>query len=907
MLASATVLQSRYRIIRQIGGGGQALVYLAEDTNLGDLRAIKELTHDPNASPQERQTAYDQFQREARVLARLNHPNLARVWDHFRVGDNAYLIMDYIEGQTLQEILDQTAGFLPEAAVQRWAGQLCDVLDYLHRQHPPIIFRDLKPSNVMLDRSDTVKLIDFGIVRHFKAGQTADTVSMGTPGYAPLEQHGQGQTDARSDIYALGATLYHLVTRHEPEPAPARVLPGQPDPLQPARVHNPKTRPATEAALAKAMAVDPVQRFRSTLEMKRALMGAVSAPTPTVTIPRPAARRRIELRWPLLGLAALFVVLVWFLMGRGEPGPRPTPTVASAVVLATNTAIPMPTPTVAPTLTPEPPTPTKPSSAIVPERELIWEKDGSIMVHVPVGEFLMGSKDDPDAADDEHPQHTVYVSEFWIDKTEATNAQYRNCVEAGACRAPTTCDLGDPTYSDLSKTDHPVVCVSWQDAKAYCEWAGKRLPTEAEWEKAARGTDGRKYPWGDAFDCQRGNFDDETEIDSYVVPGGKGCDGYVRTAPVGSFASGASPYGVLDMAGNVWEWCQDWYDEDYYASSPQHDPEGPSSGSRRVVRGGSWRYYVRFVRAALRLKAVSGDRNDLRGFRCVSQSPLLSSTVTPTAIATPTTMLTPTPTVTPTPTNTPTATAMPTPTPTPAAMVHVPTGEFLMGSKDDPDANDDEYPHTVYVSEFWIDKTEVTNEQYRQCVETGTCRAPTTCDWGEPTYSDSSKADHPVVCVFWEDARTYCEWAGKRLPTEAEWEKASRGMDGRKYPWGDSFVGSKVNFCDVNCEFDHKDSGADDGYQRTAPAGSYPEGASPYGALDMAGNVWEWCQDWYDADYYAISPQRDPQGPSSGEYRVVRGGSWNHYERGVRAALRYWSAPDARDYYLGFRCVSQSP
>ena len=248
------------------------------------------------------------------------------------------------------------------------------------------------------------------------------------------------------------------------------------------------------------------------------------------------------------------------------------------------------------------------------------------------------------------------------------------------------------------------------------------------------------------------------------------------------------------------------------------------------------------------------------------------------------------------------------PTPT-TAMVHIPAGEFLMGSDEgDPDAEDDEHPqHTAYVGEFWIDETEVTNAQYRKCVETGVCRAPTTCDYGEPIYSDSSKADHPVVCVSWWDAKTYCEWAGKRLPTEAEWEKAARGTDGRRYPWGNSFDGSKVNFCDVNCELDWKDSGADDGYQRTAPVGSYPKGASPYGALDMAGNVWEWCQDWCDEDYYASSPQRDPQGPSSGESRVIRGGSWCFNEWSVRAALRLRGAPDFPNYDLGFRCVSQSP
>jgi len=265
-----------------------------------------------------------------------------------------------------------------------------------------------------------------------------------------------------------------------------------------------------------------------------------------------------------------------------------------------------------------------------------WEKDGAVMVYVPAGEFTMGSSDaDIDAIlaecsdckrasfDDEYPQHTVYLSAFWIDQTEVTNAQYRKCVEAGTCRAPTTttCYRGKPTYSETSKADHPVVCVSWYDAKTYCEWARKRLPTEAEWEKAARGTDGRRYPWGNEFDCQRGNFDDETEINSYTVPGGEGCDGYVTTAPVGSFRDGASPYGILDMAGNVWEWCQDWYDEDYYARSSQRDPQGANSGKHRVIRGGSWYNIEWFVRAAHRHGSDPDYRYSSLGFRCVSLAP----------------------------------------------------------------------------------------------------------------------------------------------------------------------------------------------------------------------------------------------------------------------------------------------
>ena len=280
----------------------------------------------------------------------------------------------------------------------------------------------------------------------------------------------------------------------------------------------------------------------------------------------------------------------------------------------------------------------------------------------------------------------------------------------------------------------------------------------------------------------------------------------------------------------------------------------------------------------------------------------------------------PPPTLTPAPTDTP---LPPTSTPVPSLpgagetrtrgkddmqMVYVPAGGFPMGSTDDDgDAGSEEKPqHTVYLDAYWIDRTEVTNTQYRGCVEAGACKAPTTCGWDEePTYDDAARAGHPVVCVDWEGADAYCGWAGARLPTEAEWEKAARGAGGRIYPWGDRFDGSKVNYCDANCEVDHKDEAADDGYARTAPVGSYPAGASPYGALDMAGNVWEWAADWYDEDYYSRSPQRNPKGPGSGESRVLRGGSWFNLSGLVRSAFRSYFVPANSLGNVGFWCAQQ--
>ena len=231
--------------------------------------------------------------------------------------------------------------------------------------------------------------------------------------------------------------------------------------------------------------------------------------------------------------------------------------------------------------------------------------------------------------------------------------------------------------------------------------------------------------------------------------------------------------------------------------------------------------------------------------------------------------------------------------------------------------------HTVTLDAYWIGQTEVTNAQFQQFVDAGGYaterywsaegwQVRSDEGWGGPRCLEDENfnaPDQPVVCVSWYEAEAYTRWlseasgAAIRLPTEAEWEKAARGTEGRIFPWGDEFDGNRLNFCDVNCEYDWKDETYDDGYTYTAPVGSYPEGASPYGALDMAGNVWEWVNDWYQEDYYSVSPGSNPQGPATGESRVVRGGSWNARSNFVRSADRGGLIPGNWGYYYGFRCV----
>jgi formylglycine-generating enzyme required for sulfatase activity len=248
-------------------------------------------------------------------------------------------------------------------------------------------------------------------------------------------------------------------------------------------------------------------------------------------------------------------------------------------------------------------------------------------------------------------------------------------------------------------------------------------------------------------------------------------------------------------------------------------------------------------------------------------------------------------------------------------LIGIPAGGFWMGSdKNDVYAEPDEWPlRRVQLAGFWIDETEVTNAMYARCVEAGSCTPPPTAFGAfspHPYYADAAYDDYPAVNVTWDQANEYCAWAGRRLPTEAEWEKAARGLGGYRFPW--EWVGvadpTRLNFCDQTCNFAWHVAGVDDGYPETAPVGSYPRGASPYGVLDMAGNVWEWTADWYSATYYEKAPLRDPLGPETGLWRVVRGGSWLDGVRGrtlvyARSANRYYQPPDAARSDIGFRCA----
>lgn len=224
------------------------------------------------------------------------------------------------------------------------------------------------------------------------------------------------------------------------------------------------------------------------------------------------------------------------------------------------------------------------------------------LAYVPAGEFTMGASPyDSDRDTNEEPQHAVYLDAFWISKTQVTNAMFNTCVNAGVCKYSASHQT-NPYYLDPLYVDHPVVYISWPMAQTYCAWTGGRLPTEAEWEKAARGTDGARYAWGE-----------ERPREKFVNAGNV----YGTTTAVGLFPYGKSPYGALDMGGNVREWVSDWYDPDYYQYAPTNNPLGPESGDKKVLKGAAYSDDIRYTRPSNRLAHEPKSPGAVRGFRCV--------------------------------------------------------------------------------------------------------------------------------------------------------------------------------------------------------------------------------------------------------------------------------------------------
>ena len=312
MLERGTILRNRYRIVQPIGQGGMGSVYLAEDLRLeGRKCAVKAVRIDPTSDQEVINELQHQFSREASILARLDHPNLPKVSDYFTEVDQDYLVMDFVSGKDLKEIVDEARRnnrFLTETEVLNWARQLCDALDYMHNQDTPVLHRDIKPSNIKLTPSGLIKLVDFGLVKVLVKDDSRTVTVLqgrGTAAYTPLEQYGEDDThtDARSDIYSLGATLYHLLTNQPPAEAKQRFL--KPETLVPPRALNPAISEPVERGIISAISMHPDDRPRNVAEFRDQLFAEVDSDGSTHL----TALRRDESLNQLVRDNALWIIL----------------------------------------------------------------------------------------------------------------------------------------------------------------------------------------------------------------------------------------------------------------------------------------------------------------------------------------------------------------------------------------------------------------------------------------------------------------------------------------------------------------------------------------------------------------------------------------------------------------------
>ncbi len=610
-----------------------AEVYKGHQPALRRMVAIKLL----GRSLQTNASLTERFQREAQAVAALRHPNIVQVHDFGVFEGGHYLVMEYIAGHDLRQMMDERfekGQIFSKDEILPLLSQVADALDYAHSKG--IIHRDVKPGNILVTSEGQAILSDFGLVMlQNRVSQVTQGHTFGTPEYIAPEQAMDSRAAVpQSDIYALGGILYEMVTGRllfEADTAISLALMHINEEVTPPREYNPALPQAVEDVIMRALAKEPERRYATAREMIDALRRAWRDQPPAgaagVTPPPPgdeqgavvsglASFGRRPWMWAVLGVAILGLLAGGYaLLGDGSlpligalaaptETPTATPTVAPTAtatsIPATETATPSPTPTAAalaaPTATPTPsptpsptPTPTEtpsptPTPTLAPGQALTRTIDGMVIRYIPGGEFLMGAPEDDDEAHrDETPQHAVILDPFWIDETEVAIDQYKLCVAAGACEAPYT----RTQYDNPARADHPMTLISWDEAVAYCAWIAEAtgwdagLPTEAQWEFAAswdiETQTKRRYPWGDELDRARVHLGS-------------------TTAPVGGYPEGASPYGALDLAGNVWEWVADWYDRDYYQQETfPRNPTGPESGRYKVFRGGAYDSITNFT------------------------------------------------------------------------------------------------------------------------------------------------------------------------------------------------------------------------------------------------------------------------------------------------------------------------
>jgi serine/threonine protein kinase len=636
----------RYHILERLGQGGMAVVYKAYDTRLERDVALKVIRTE-NIPPSQLGKLMKRFDREAKAQAQFNHSNIVQVYDYGEFEGAPYLVMAYLPGGTLKK---RTGQPMSSRQAAQLLAPIADALAYAHAHK--ILHRDVKPSNILITEDGKPTLTDFGIAKILETEGTALTgtgLGVGTPEYMAPEQW-SGKPAPQTDIYALGVVFYELITGRKPYEADtpmAIALKQANEPLPRPSELVPGLHERVEKMLFKALALQPEDRYESMTEFLKVLEElaqetkydveeqdlektpiAVEVPTepepklkpgvPDVPVSEQetsddlislavAEQEQKKFPWVWIGLGLLVAVVVLIVIGgsiglavfgdevTGMLGARETPTSTErSTGILTSTVSQTRAPTRTPSLTPTP----KPTITSTPETSKPRKgetgtnpKDGAVIIFIPGGTYTMGAnasagiqvcetyRDECKTSwyEREEPPHDVVLSDYWFYMYEVTVSMYNMCVNAGIC----------PARDQKGRSgNQPVAYVSWYDAQEYCQWVEMDLPTEAQWEIAARGDSNRIWPWGNDPPSPGVHANYSETIENNLSP-----------RAVGSYPAGASYFGALDMAGNLWEWVLDYYDKSFYSSSSSNDPVNRSGGGEVVIRGGG--IYI-------------GDRGDLR-------------------------------------------------------------------------------------------------------------------------------------------------------------------------------------------------------------------------------------------------------------------------------------------------------
>lgn len=570
----------RYQLRTELGRGGMGVVYRAYDPELDREVALKCVRLE-GVDAAQRQMNEQYLAREARAAARLQHPHAAAVYDFFLAGEMAFIVMEFINGSNLEAYIAQGGTVEHSMRILREAAS---ALDTAHQAG--IVHRDIKPANILLDGSGRAKIVDFGIARMTAGGQTLTAPSIGatsgTLSHMSPEQIRGETLDGRSDQFALAVVAYQLFTGQLPfqgETWIAQSFKIINEPHIPPRTFNPSIPPAVEAALARALSKSAADRFTTCTEFVDALQGA-AVPVPVAT-PSPSKLPVV------IGIAAAIALLIgggWAYLHRSRTAAPPSTQVADAK--------PTPPPPTAPSgptastgTTAPPPAPAQPAADPM---TLTVAGANVDFINIPAGRFVMGFSV---GRDEQKPEHMVEITKpFQMGRTEITEKQW-NAVMSGKATG----------------SNKPKVRVSWTEVQGFLAKINAaddgfryRLPTEAEWEYAARAGDAGEYAKNMADVAWTQANTNQTLQD-------------VATARMPNL------WGLYDMLGNASEWCSDYLDIEYYGKSPVRDPQGPSTGTMRIFRGGNSRDQDQMAFYAWRLADEPTAKGDFLGFRLVRQ------------------------------------------------------------------------------------------------------------------------------------------------------------------------------------------------------------------------------------------------------------------------------------------------